>query len=520
MIIIAILAIPFVFYFNKTDLGAARTNDLGLIYDRPITQVEFTRNARLMSLATALGLNLRGELMTANVQSEAEMYVEFTWNRLVMLHEAERLGIHPSSSEIREFVKTLPRFQTDGHFDINKYTEFSETMLPSVGFTEAQIEEVVSDQLSLNRMKDLIGTATQVPESESKDNYERAYGKLHVSVVRLQDADFRPDVKISDEEIAKYFEAHKDQLKSEEKRRVEFVSFALTDPEKKLTGKERVEPLQKLANRANDFTQALLEKDAKFADVASKFETPVVATGEFTSASPAPQFSANPQLTQYAFQLTQKDPLSDAIQGPDGFYVLHLLEVTEAKPLTLEEAKPKIVETLSAERLRQLVSSRGAEIAQQLRDAIKSGASLDRAIGQRKMKLSPWWPAELTSKFGLGRALEPSGLNLERIPPFALLEDSPSTSAPELEPKYETADLPTIKNAVATIEPGTVTELNPVSEGGFIAVLEKRDPADPAGYGPAKAKFETGNLSQRRRAIFVEWMRDRRRAAKVVASTG
>ena len=45
MIVIAILAIPFVFYFNKTDLSAQRQNDLGKIYDRPITQVEFQRSA-------------------------------------------------------------------------------------------------------------------------------------------------------------------------------------------------------------------------------------------------------------------------------------------------------------------------------------------------------------------------------------------------------------------------------------------------------------------------------------------
>ena len=100
MIVIAILAVPFVFYFNKTDFGAQRSTDLGRIYDRPVTQVEYTRNARLMNLSRGLGLSLGNDLMMANVASENEMYVEFTWNRLVLLHEAERLGIRPNSSEI------------------------------------------------------------------------------------------------------------------------------------------------------------------------------------------------------------------------------------------------------------------------------------------------------------------------------------------------------------------------------------------------------------------------------------
>src|SRR5664279_2577316 len=95
MIVIAILALPFVFYFNKTDLGAQRSTDLGRIYDRPVTLVEFTRNARLLNLASSLGLSLGNDLMMVRTANENDMYAEFTWNRLILRHEAEQLGIHP-----------------------------------------------------------------------------------------------------------------------------------------------------------------------------------------------------------------------------------------------------------------------------------------------------------------------------------------------------------------------------------------------------------------------------------------
>jgi SurA N-terminal domain/PPIC-type PPIASE domain len=546
MIVIAILAVPFVFYFNKTDFGAQRSTDLGRIYDRPVTQVEFTRNARLLNLASGLGLSLGTDLMMVNVASENEMYAEFTWSRLILRHEAEQLGIRPNSSEITAFVKTLPRFRGEAGFDINKYTEFTKGMLPSLGLNEAQIEELVSDQLSLNRVKDLLGTGMQVSESESLENYEKSYGKMDVAVVRLRDEDFQKDVKITDEDIAKYYEAQKAQLKSEEKRRVEFVTFMLSEAEKKLTGKERVDPLQKVADRANDFTQALLEKDANFGEIASKFQSPVAATGEFTAAAPDPQFAANPQLTQSSFQLTQQAPFSDPIQGPDGFYILHLLSSTEAHPLSLEEAKPKIVETLKSERLRELVSNKGAEVARQIREALKSGTPLEKVAQQ-------------------------SGLKLERIPTFSLVEtpvpkpeadkeqpkdvpekdeqpkdvppkdEKPKDEKPkdvtpkdvtpkdvkpkdvkpkDVKPKDETPDLPAIKSAVAVLNPGEVTDFVPVEKGGLVAVLEKRAPADPSGSASAKAQFESRYLLQRRGAVFVEWLRDRRRAAGVSVATG
>jgi peptidyl-prolyl cis-trans isomerase D len=488
MIVIAILALPFVFYFNKTDLGAARSDDLGRIYDRPVTRVEFLRNARLMNLANSLGLNL-GQELAMGASSEGEVYAEFTWNRLILHHEAEELGIRPTSGEITELVKTLRPFMGPSGFDVNKYNEFVQTTLPTLGLNESHIEELVSDQLSLNRVKDLVNSGIRVSESESLENYQRSYAKLNVAVVRLNKGDFEKDLKITDDEIAKYYEAHKAQLKSEEKRRVEFVTFELTEAEKKLTGKERIDALQKLANHANDFSQALLAKDANFGELANKFKGPVAATGDFTAAAPDPKLAANPQLSQYAFLLTQKDPFSDPIQGPAGFFVLHLLGVTEAKPLSLEEAKPKIVESLKTERVREMMSTKGAEIARQLRAA--QGKPLDQVAQQ-------------------------AGVKLERIPPFSLAENSPPTPPEkDKEPKVDTPDLPAIKNAVAELEPGEVSEFLPSEKGGLIAVLEKRDPIDPAGYAEKKAVFELPYLQRKRMIAFFEWLRERRRLAGV-----
>src|SRR3954452_21902288 len=328
MIVIAILAIPFVFYFNKTDLTANRQNDLGRIYDRPVTNVEFQRSVRLLTLAQMLGLSQLVQDLMMGPMSETDAYVNFAFNRVVLDHEAKILGVRPGTKEVVEFVKTLPAFQGTNGFDAGKYTEFTQNRLPPLGFTDAQIEELVSDQMALNRLKDLLGTGLHVADSESTEYYNQAYGKLHVALVRIRDEDFQKDVKVSDDDIAKYFEAHKAELKTDEKRKVEFVAFAFGDEEKKLAGKERIDALQKLANRANDFVQAMSEKDAKFAEVAAKFNVPVTATGEFAAASPDPKLPANTQIAKYAFQLKESEPVSDAIQTPEGFYVVHLLGVT------------------------------------------------------------------------------------------------------------------------------------------------------------------------------------------------
>ena len=94
------------------------------------------------------------------------------------------------------------------------------------------------------------------------------------------------------------------------------------------------------------------------------------------------------------------------------------------------------------------------------------------------------------------------------------------TKTAEPKPKNDTPDLQAIKNAVAALNPGDVADFVPVEKGGLVAVLEKRDPADPAGYAAAKAQYEDQILSQSRTRAFMEWLRDRRRAAGVVPGAG
>src|ERR1035441_4191461 len=57
MIVIALLAIPFVFYFNKTDLSAKGSDRFARVYDRNVSMIEARRDGRLFELAQALGMS-------------------------------------------------------------------------------------------------------------------------------------------------------------------------------------------------------------------------------------------------------------------------------------------------------------------------------------------------------------------------------------------------------------------------------------------------------------------------------
>jgi hypothetical protein len=203
----------------------------------------------------------------------------------------------------------------------------------------------------------------------------------------------------------------------------------------------------------------------------------------------------DPQLGAAVFKLSVQEPNSDPIQVADGFYILHLAGITEARPLTMEEAKPKIVEAIKSSRARERMSTKAAEIVQQLREGAKS-------------------PADA----GLQAAIQKAGVKAEKVPPFSFLDET--TEAQTKEPNKESPDLIVIKEAVAYLNPGEISNFLPADDGGLIAILEKREPPPGANAPEKKAAFAKRVLDNKRQIVFFEWLRDRQREAGVQFARG
>ncbi|MBO0695439.1 MAG: hypothetical protein J2P56_04980, partial [Verrucomicrobia bacterium] len=165
-----------------------------------------------------------------------------------------------------------------------------------------------------------------------------------------------------------------------------------------------------------------------------------------------------------------------------------------------EEAKPKIVDTIKKSKSRELMSTKTAEVVQQLREAKKSGQPLEAAI-------------------------QKTGGKVEKLSPFSIIEEekqkAQDKAAQDKETKKnEPADLAMIKQAVAFLNPGEVSDFFPAGENGFIAILEKREPIADANASEKKAEFEKRLLDNKQRIVLLEWLRDRGQAAGLQFTKG
>jgi hypothetical protein len=201
------------------------------------------------------------------------------------------------------------------------------------------------------------------------------------------------------------------------------------------------------------------------------------------------------------------------------------------------------------------MSTKGREAVNQLREATKSGQPLEVAIqktGVKPEKIPPFSlieeettksepkepkneaPDVATKETTKSQPKEPKNESPDaaakettKSQPKEVKNEAPNVAAkettksqPEEPKKDEPADLTAIKDAVAFLNAGEISDFAPSDENGFIAILEKREPSADANAGEKKAAFEKRLLDNKQRVVLYEWLHDRQQAAGLKGEKG
>jgi peptidyl-prolyl cis-trans isomerase D len=486
LLVTVLVIISFVWFYNYNKDPYANTATVGVIYGRRVTMVEFKRGLRLFDVARNLMLFDLLQTLVGQAQSLEQARENFVWNSLVIQHAADQLAITATDEEVIADIQKLPAFQTSGVYDSSKYNMFIERVLAPNGMTALQLEDLVRDHLRLQKLKGLLGTSVTATPAEVRDAFERLHTKTELSVVRLKYDDFKAAVKLTEEDLKKAFEEQKATLKSDELRKVKFVAFVLPaeDKEKKLAPKERMEEMQKLADKAEQFTVAMTEKDAKFEEVAKKFGVEVKESAPFSMHEAPEELGKSDDVAQTTFErLTMEQPNSDAVTTEQGYYVLQLTGITPSQPMTYEEAKPKLENRMKEERAQEAMTLKAAEIRQKIDPELKAGKSF----------------ADATAAIGV---------TAEKIPAFSFAEPPPGI----------TPELRMIMSQSAELAENETSPPIPTQDGTALVHVDKRQPVDETKFTAEKNTLAQNLSRSKRDSVFEQWLKTQRDAAGV--STG
>ena len=310
-------------------------------------------------------LNIKGTLLEELIESH------------LMLQEAERLGLTATDDELMNMIAQVPDFQVNGRFNKERYIQ----LLRANRLTPAQFEEEQRKQLTNQRLLSILFDAVHISDTELRERYRFDNEKINLQFVRILASDYVSQIKVTDEEITKFYERNKESLKEPLKVKVEYVAYPFEQFSRavEVTDKEIEEYYQ--TNKATKFSSP---RQANVRYILVGLNQPADAKQKETAQSRAQQIlsqarsgkdfsqlakqeSADPsaakggeigwltqgqmptELDKQIFSL-KKGEISAPIETPAGFAIVKIDDFKEEKVQSLQEAKPEIVRTVKLEK--------------------------------------------------------------------------------------------------------------------------------------------------------------------------
>ncbi len=387
-------------FLRGSGADAASGDTIAKVDGQEITTGEFRRTyqAQLQAYRSAYGANMSEQLLK-QLGIEQQILQQMVDERAAIA-EAERLNITASDEEVRQAILTMPAFQENGAFiGDQRYQQLLRMQRPPM--SPSEFEDSVRRQLTVQKLRSSLTDWMSVPDADLEQEYRRRNDKVKLAIVSFTADSFRNQVQASDADIASYFEAHKNDFKIPEKRKIRYllididamrakvnvpnadVERAYNNNIEQYSTPEQVRAshiLLKTSGKDDAAVKAKAEdilKQAKagadFAELARKYSED---EGSAKNGGDLDYFGRGrmvPEFDQAVFSM-EPGQISDLVKTQYGYHIIKLIDKKTATTRPLQDVRQQIVDQLAYER----AQTQASDLADTMAKQISKPADLDR----------------------------------------------------------------------------------------------------------------------------------------------
>src|SRR4029450_3622782 len=211
---LAIVVVSFVLlyipsFLNDSTQGAAGNAVVATVDGRDITAAPFRRvyQQQIQQYRQSYGANVDERLLKQ--LGIDQRIVQQMIQEEASLAEAARLGITASDAEVRERILALPAFQENGQFiGDHRYRQILQMQMPPM--RPSEFEDQVRRSIVAEKLQAAITGWITVADIDVEAEYRKRNEKVKLAVVSFPSNKYREGATATDDEIAKYFDAHKE----------------------------------------------------------------------------------------------------------------------------------------------------------------------------------------------------------------------------------------------------------------------------------------------------------------------
>jgi peptidyl-prolyl cis-trans isomerase D len=387
-------------FLHGTGADAASGDTIATVDGREISTADFRRTyqAQLQAYRSAYGGNMSDQLLK-QLGIDQQILQQMVDERAA-LAEADRLGIKVSDEEVRQRIFAMPAFQENGGFiGEARYQQLLRMQRPPM--TASEFEENIRHGLAVEKLRGSLTDWLSVNDKDLEQEYRRRNDKVKLAVVSFTADSFRTQVSATDAEVASYFDAHKNDFKIPEKRKIKYLlidvealraktvvpaadiereynnnSEQYTTPEQvrashillKTEGKDdaavkaKAEELLKQARAGADFAELAKKNSEDEASAKNGGDLDYFGRGRMV-----------PEFDQVVFGMKPGE-ISDVVKTQYGYHIIKLVDKKNATTRPLAEVRQQLTDQLAYQR----AQAQAADLAQNLEKQIKTPADLDK----------------------------------------------------------------------------------------------------------------------------------------------
>jgi len=373
-----LISVSFLGYFSPRTGGCGRrafkedqrAGAQGRLFNRNVSRDEFA-NAQFFE---------RGMREQTLPPGAKERLHKRTWQRLAALQTAEQMGIRTSPEEVTTALTRDPSFSAKGVFNKAQYKAVVRAQL---GVSVATYEAYLTQELTIQKLLGMLESVLLTAPSDLQRRLSSLTDMFTAEYTVLTTHSVKTEVKLSPEDVDKFYEEHRKLFTEPARVRVKYVSFPITnhlagitisasdmkdyyedydeefnahdtnDPAARLPFEQVTNTIaarlihheaeKKAKNVATDFVMRLadrLDASLTFDQAASARGLAVSTTELFSIRSELPGIDAGHDFNRAAFDLDPADRsrnFSDAVVGSNTVYVLSFQDrIAERVPLLAE----------------------------------------------------------------------------------------------------------------------------------------------------------------------------------------
>ena len=356
-------------------------------------------------------------------------------NKVLLLQEAQRLGLRVAPEEVQASIQNNPAFQKDGLYDKATYLR----ALQRIRTTAKEFEANQGQMLLISKVQGLIVSSAKISDGEVLEAYRDNFEKLNLGALFINPDNFK-DMATTSEEAKAYFAKHRDEFKTPAKVNIRYLLFETKDYTRgvQITTKEietyyqsnqekfgqphRIKVRHILVKTDAKDPEALAQarkkaesirgdalKGKDFAQLAKQYSEDSGTKGSGGDLGYITRGQVVPEFEEATFSL-KAGGISHIIQTSYGLHIAKVEEIQEAKVEPLDKVKNQILTLLQNRKAKEVAYDE----ADQAYAAVFKEKQLDRFAKDKKLALKETGLFSSGDKIDLNPKIKDSALSLSK----------------------------------------------------------------------------------------------------------